>query len=184
MSPRGEGRHITSPADAVYHYSVRDCVRQGQTPTVQREDDMQETSRPSAPLAVGDAVWMRRRGTRCSEMSQRGIITRVVSDQVVEVDGAPWHVRNVRRRSSDSVPPPDGRPQRQDHDDDELPLLVTLDMSQPPEVDVGTDSDGELVVVGDTETLSQDAPVEAQPAELRRSGRDRRAPDRWGYTTL
>ena len=77
---------------------------------------------------------------------------------------------------------PGERPRRQDDEDDELPLLLTMDMSQPPEEGVSTG--GELVDVDDTEAPSRDAPVEAQPAELRRSGRDRRAPDRWGYTTL
>ena len=45
--------------------------------------------------AVGDLVWMRRSGTRCTEQSGRGTVTKVVSSQVVEVDGTrmPRHVR-------------------------------------------------------------------------------------------
>ena len=51
-----------------------------------------------APYQVGDAVWVRRRGARCTEPSRRGVVTGTVSSQVVEVDGLPWHVRCLRQR--------------------------------------------------------------------------------------
>ena len=42
-------------------------------------------------------------------MSRRGTVTRVVSRQVLEVDGVPWHVRDLRqRRISDSEDSDDG----------------------------------------------------------------------------
>ncbi|XP_045104348.1 uncharacterized protein LOC123499878 [Portunus trituberculatus] len=52
---------------------------------------------------VDDAVWVRRRGERCTSASQPGVVTRVNSPQVVEVDGVPRHVRDLRHRSSLSV---------------------------------------------------------------------------------
>ena len=99
-TPRDGERAETAPAAGIFRYALRDCVRPART-----DDRAQESSpRRPAPASdrtrpqVGDQVWMRRRGTRCTEVSRRGTVTRVVSPQVVEVDGVPWHVRDVRPR--------------------------------------------------------------------------------------
>ena len=86
----------------------------------------------------------------------------------MEVDGIPWHVRNLRRRGSDR--------RIQQESEDESPLLVSTGTSR-----ASTD-DG--VAVADVSVPVEDASAEAMPgpsAELRRSERDRKAPDRWGY---
>ncbi|XP_043229476.1 uncharacterized protein LOC122385340 [Amphibalanus amphitrite] len=54
----------------------------------------------TGPYTVGDAVWVRRRGTRCTEPSRRGTVTAVVSPQVVDVDGP---IRRLRRIGSDTL---------------------------------------------------------------------------------
>ncbi|XP_045105180.1 uncharacterized protein LOC123500556 [Portunus trituberculatus] len=74
VTPRDE-TVASAPVSGIYRYRVRDC----------------------------DAVWVRRRGERCTSASQPGVVTRVNSPQVVEVDGVPRHVRDLRHRSSLSV---------------------------------------------------------------------------------
>ena len=55
-----------------------------------------DTAFRSRDFAVFAAKW----GSRCGQQSRSGVITGVVSPQVVQVDGAPWHVRDVRHRSA------------------------------------------------------------------------------------
>ena len=44
-------------------------------------------ARPESGVRVGDTVWVRKPGTRCTEWSRRGTVTGMVSPQVVEVGG-------------------------------------------------------------------------------------------------
>lgn len=122
VSPRVDSEPGSSPASAVYTYQVRDCVSSG---------DVQLTEEQSAhPVVeneceggykVGDAVWVRRRGARCTEPSRHGVVTAVISPQVVEVDGLPWHVRCLRPRADACV---DGDADDR-HSVDDIPLYVT-----------------------------------------------------------
>ena len=96
VTPRDGETTDSAPAVGVYRYAVRDCIR----PAAARDAVSQE--RPAVSdgeqLRVGDQVWTRRRGTRCTETSRRGVVTGVVLRQVVEIDGVPWHVRDLRPR--------------------------------------------------------------------------------------
>ena len=100
ITPLDGERAESSPAAQVHRYPIRDRVRAATVDTVHVEP----TSRPAQEggrnggYAVGDEVWMRVPGTRCGEQSRYGVVTGLVSPQVVEVDGAPWHIRSVRRR--------------------------------------------------------------------------------------
>ena len=94
VTPRDGRTADTAPAAGIYRYAVRDCVRPGHTPTDIDEDGAQPAATTVTPpdgnrLRVGDRVWVRRRGTRCTETSRRGTVTGEVSEQVLEVDGVP-----------------------------------------------------------------------------------------------
>ena len=58
----------------------------------------QTAERRQGVFYVGDAVWTRKRGDRCTAVSKQGMVTKIVSAQTVEVNGVPWHVRNIRHR--------------------------------------------------------------------------------------
>ena len=73
---------------------------------------------------VGDPVWMRRRGTRCTASSRQGVVTRIVLAQVVEVDGVPWHVRDLRHRYGDDASDADTAG---GGDEDDSPLYITTE---------------------------------------------------------
>ena len=67
---------------------------------------------------------MRKPGTRCTEKSKPGVVTRVVSPQVVEVDGTPWHVRDLRHRQV--VEETDGSEDRPSETTEmDVPLYIT-----------------------------------------------------------
>ena len=152
VTPRDGVTAESAPASGVYQYTVRDCIRSAPSDAAEASerhslvsDDRCRVRPPlsdateavgspplvsdGARLRVGDRVWVRRRGTRCTDMSRRGTVTGLVSRQVVEVDGVPWHVRNVRHRcdrqdsdgDSDSVDDGDGD---SDSVDDGPPLYV------------------------------------------------------------
>lgn len=83
----------SSPAAQVFRYNVRDRVQAGPV------DEVTHPGQDGAPdngYSVGDVVWVRVPGTRCGEESRSGLVTGVLSDDIVEVDGAPWHVRDIR----------------------------------------------------------------------------------------
>ncbi|XP_045101323.1 uncharacterized protein LOC123498225 [Portunus trituberculatus] len=91
VTPRDGETVASAPVSGIYRYRVRDCVRHDQV------------QRAVQNYTVDDTVWVRRRGERCTSASQPGVVTRVNSPQVVEVDGVPRHVRDLRHRSSLSV---------------------------------------------------------------------------------
>ena len=192
VSPRDEDSRTLVPAAVVYRYTVRDNIRMTRTPPeipTEEEDSAEVTDEGaiSSLYAVGDPVWLRRRGTRCSEASHRGVVTGVVSDQVVEVDGAPWHVRNLRRRHES----PTGDEERQAHQKDDIPLLVSpavpLPLSESGPTGISPADIAGREPAGDSdEPVTPSNPGETQGSgpqpELRRSSRNRKAPDRWGYS--
>ena len=99
VTPRGGETGVQTPASGVYRYPVRDCVRPAAAQMDMREavtETMRPPTRPEGDFQVGDEVWVRKPGTRCTERSARGTVTGVVSPQVVEVGGMPWHVRDLR----------------------------------------------------------------------------------------
>ena len=180
VSPRDEEqRQVRSPAEAVYRYTVRDYVKSTQIRPVTSEEAAQNS--PPAPYAVGDAVWIRRRGTRCSETSLSGVVTRLVSDQVVEVNDVPWHIRDVRRRYTTAASVADCRPGQQvGRAVDESPLVVQVAVPrQTTESAAGSSSDAPQD--GGEETREATATTASCEAQLRRSSRVRRAPTRLVY---
>ena len=122
MTPKDSSNEDTAPASRTYRYSIR--VRPINIPT----ETAPQTAVPRSghqSYALGDAVWVRRRGSRCFARSRYGTVTAIISDLSIEVDGIPHHVRNLRpcwRQRTDL-------PQRQDRHrraEDDGPLLVRL----------------------------------------------------------
>lgn len=79
----------SSPANQLCRYEVRLLDIDG----VSEED---QPADPSHHFSVGDRVWIRHPSRRCDTRSTEGTITRLVSNQNVEVDGMPRHVRDLR----------------------------------------------------------------------------------------
>ena len=89
----GENCSPTSaPANTLYGYSVR----------VRGENASRRSDATAAnnPHQAGEEVWVKPPGIYCDGRYKEGIVTRVVSDQVAEVDGTPRHVRDLRHRIS------------------------------------------------------------------------------------
>lgn len=166
VTPRDGEVVATAPASGVYSYPVRDRVR----PDVSHvSQELWESLPPEhRPFSVGDAVWVRKPGSRCTERSRRGEVTAVVSPQVVEVEGVPWHVRDLR--------PCD---ERTDSCSDDVPVIAPPSQELPiyvfPDVDPGLD-DARVEPVPVLEGVE-----EVAVHGLRRSQRSRRSPDRLRY---
>ncbi|KRX51836.1 hypothetical protein T09_10653 [Trichinella sp. T9] len=90
VTPRDGRNPWTAPANVVHAYAVR--VRGVDRATEEPEEK-------NGRFAVGDSVRVRPLGATCDTRHQKGTVTDVVSDQVVEVDGMPRHVRDLRRRT-------------------------------------------------------------------------------------
>ena len=116
-----------------------------------------ETGAIDSLYDVGDAMWVKPSENRCHTRYTLVTVTRVVSEQTMDVDGMPRHVRDLR-----SAVPPDTTPTTAHtfmSDDEELPLLPAYRGSQ----EESSDSD---------EEVDRHMP--------RRSGRLKRLPDRYG----
>ena len=131
VAPRDDGDSDDSPVARVYRYAVRDCVQPGRGESAVPECDSAPSAAGAPPpggtagLTVGDSVWVRQRGMRCTELSRRGTVTGIVSEQVVTVDGIPRHVRDLRR-CVDQAPPC-----HECHDDVDTDLPLYVDASAP-----------------------------------------------------
>uniref|UniRef100_A0A5S6QB68 DUF5641 domain-containing protein n=1 Tax=Trichuris muris TaxID=70415 RepID=A0A5S6QB68_TRIMR len=89
--PRDDHCSDTAPANAIYRYTVRD---RAEAPTSSTKENI------GCLYNVGDAVWVRPGGSRrCDSRYVSGVITRIISDQTVKVNGMPRHVRDIRRRT-------------------------------------------------------------------------------------
>ena len=109
---------VTSPANQLFRYEVRlldiDSVEGHDSPSVGRHG-----------YSVGDRVWVRHPSRRCDVPSTMGRVTRVISDQNVEVDGMSRHVRDLRLVMSPPVAPEvsEGREVATADEDDECLII-------------------------------------------------------------
>ncbi|KAF0293700.1 Intracisternal A-particle Pol-related polyprotein [Amphibalanus amphitrite] len=68
ITPRDGGTAAEAPANGIYRYPVRDAVRQRATAGASEEAVIgRPPARREGDFQVGDAVWVRRPGTRCTE---------------------------------------------------------------------------------------------------------------------
>ena len=189
VTPRDGGTAAEAPANGIYRYTVRDAVRQRATAGASEEAVVRRPpARREGDFRVGDAVWVRRPGTRCTERSVRGTVSGVVSPQVVEVDGVPWHVRDLRHCGDTGGPAarpraPDrggGGPRGAEEDRAGSPVVVRFDRE-------GEGAAGRPMEGADGDVI-ESAGGECGRAEgdsgegvVRRGRRDRRPPDFFGH---
>ncbi|KAF0314609.1 Intracisternal A-particle Pol-related polyprotein [Amphibalanus amphitrite] len=184
ITPRDGGTAAEAPANGIYRYPVRDAVRQRATAGASEEAVIgRPPARREGDFQVGDAVWVRRPGTRCTERSVRGTVSGVVSPQVVEVGGVPWHIRDLRHCGDTGGPAagprtPDrgsGGPQEAEEDRAGSPIVMTFgyegDGAPGRPVEEADDAGGEC---GRSESDSGERVV-------RRGQRNRRPPDFFGH---
>ena len=126
-TPKDGRDATTAPMNGVFRQAGRDLQVQShdnQTPWTSSA-----TARPPGVFQVGDTVWARKRGERCTAVSKEGVVTKVISPQTVEVDGIPWHVRNIRHRltrpGGAEVTPDDGDLERPSTDELAFPVPPT-----------------------------------------------------------
>ena len=87
ITPKDGESPATAPANAIHTYRVR----------VKGIDVTQPVDEGAHNrYAMGDPVWVRPPGNRCTTKFKRGRISGVISQQSVLVDGTPRHVRDLR----------------------------------------------------------------------------------------
>ena len=91
VTPRDDRTAETAPANALYRYDTR----------VRAVDDVVREEEGVSRYKCGDQVWVRPPNARCDQRSAKGTVTRIVSEQTVEVDGTPRHVKHLRRRDGE-----------------------------------------------------------------------------------
>ncbi|KFD64579.1 hypothetical protein M514_12596 [Trichuris suis] len=91
VTPRDGRSPSKCPANGVHTYKARPWG-------VARK--AQEEERADGPYQVGDNLWLRPPGTRCDTQYRKGTVTKIISEQAVEVGGIPNHVRDVRHRTT------------------------------------------------------------------------------------
>ncbi len=153
-------RSGSSPAEAVFWYNISPKVStdpqsvpssslfsyKWRHPLI--EPIIEDEIHPHTDLKVGDSVWVKPGNADCTSRWRRGLVTAVISTNNIEVDGVPRHILDLRRVH---------REEDEDEDEDE-------DVEEAREV--GNDA-------GDENASNEDA---AEPISLRRSLRERRAP--------
>lgn len=89
-TPRDESPS-SSPANMMDRYTVR--VKDVDPPAPPADDELHCNR-----YEVGDTVWVRPQDVRCDSKYNIGRVTGILSEQAVEVNGIPRHVRNLRTR--------------------------------------------------------------------------------------
>lgn len=87
-TPRDGCEAQTAPANGVHRYEFRIL---GVDAEVQPDDGCLR-----CPYEVGDVVFVKPSDVRCDVRYKTGVVTGVVSEHAVEVDGIPRHVRDLR----------------------------------------------------------------------------------------
>uniref|UniRef100_A0A5S6R6C0 Integrase catalytic domain-containing protein n=1 Tax=Trichuris muris TaxID=70415 RepID=A0A5S6R6C0_TRIMR len=96
VTPRDDRTANSTPASGIYKYDVR---LQGTGVPIRCSQQENVT------YAIGDPVWVKPPGGRCDQRYCKGMVTNLLSNQAVEVDGVQHHVREIRRRapSTDTI---------------------------------------------------------------------------------
>ena len=173
VSPLDDCNAETAPVNHLFAYDAR--VKDIDPPPDPAPTDFNSAYSP------GDLVWVSRSPNKCDVPYKRGVVTRVLSPQAVEVDGLPQHIRNVRPRLENVASIPETAVT-------EEPLILAFDggVEEAPEMDVEPHGP-----VGNPEENRQQAPdvnpeqvmnteENRQPAnEPRRSVREHRLPRKY-----
>ncbi|XP_043237710.1 uncharacterized protein LOC122389602 [Amphibalanus amphitrite] len=124
MTPKDNKTDNSTPANQLYRYNWRTSLPHSD-PSAQQEPAGGYRP-PKEAYEPGDAVWVRPPGARCHTQYEQGVVTRTLSEQAVEVNGVPRHVRELRHRLQQDHEAED------DSDSSEKgPMLVSLPVRQP-----------------------------------------------------
>lgn len=86
VRPQDDCTLATAPANMLYTYYVK----------VRRVDPCEEDNlEVNCPYEAGTRVWVKPPNARCNERYRKGTITKILSEQAVEVDGMPRHVKDL-----------------------------------------------------------------------------------------
>lgn len=172
-SPRTNG---IVPAEAVYGYGLR---LWGQEHTDCRAVPNNHR------FSVGDKVYVKPPNIKCTSVWKPGSITKIISEQTVEVDGVNRHVADLRFGAHGTI-----QDQEIDDDRDEVPGGVGTDWlwGTGDDGDDGGDEEGGRRGAGEDSGAGGDGSSESDESaaldgvelRLRRSQRHRRLPERYG----
>ena len=100
VTPLNDETADSAPANVLYRYEVRVQGLDERVPPEPRVCELSDgMAHGHSRYRSGDSVWVRPPRARCDTKYDKGEVTRVISDQCVEVNGVPRHVRELRRRS-------------------------------------------------------------------------------------
>lgn len=122
---------LSSPAELLFKYNVR--IR-----GVDPEKVIPENN--ACRYKVGDCVWVRPPGVRCDERYDKGVVTKVISENSVEVGGMPRHVRDLRLRQ----PEGDGAAGADTVEPEEMIVTVERDVSVERDDNIGSNGGNEV----------------------------------------
>ena len=87
VAPKDDVDSATAPANMLYDYRVRLLGIDHVLPS--------EPGAIDSSYDVGDAVWVKLAENRCHTKYKLGTVTGVVSEQTMQVNGMPRHVRDL-----------------------------------------------------------------------------------------
>lgn len=90
VTPRDDESSGSAPANMLYRYEV---VRRGERNSTSKVP-AKKVAR--SKYTAGDQVWVKPPNARCHTKFSRGVVTGVLSEHAVEVEGVPRHVRDLR----------------------------------------------------------------------------------------
>lgn len=151
VTPKDNTSAQSAPANLLYRYSMRVL---GIDKATSRREDTEGLNRYS----VGQKVWVKPDGARCDSAFATGTVTKVLSEQAVEVNGMPRHVRDLRPAEGEAHLSPITEPDS------------SISMPDWPVFDA----------LPEPETESEDEASDEPEAAGRLSQRMRAAPDRYG----
>ena len=122
-APQDNQSEESTPANQLYQYRPRAGLLESAAAEPHRSHVYNASPRRSS-YEVGDPVWVRPPGARCYTQYTRGVVTGQLSEQAVEVDGMPRHVRELRHRTATDH-------EMSDVPEDDGTLLVSLRAAQP-----------------------------------------------------
>ena len=121
VTPLDDEQAETAPANVVHSYERR---VKGIDPLIINERNV------NSRFQAGDPVWVRKPGDRCFVTSRPGVVNEQLSQQAVEVDGMPQHVRNLRHRKPSE---PEPSQQAQVEEDSSYMMLLDDEGRQDPD---------------------------------------------------
>ena len=96
-SPKDGEKQESTPSNQLYRYAQKAKLLYSRTSEEQSDAATDGCLRRGA-YDVGDAVWIRPVEARCHTQYGKGVVTAKISEQAVEVNGMPRHVRDLRHR--------------------------------------------------------------------------------------